>query len=322
MAKPKTKLTNIRPREVGLVDVGAVQEDFYVTKKQEGGEVAKKQNEKVVLKKMAVAIHTINFFKSQFTKEEAIEKMAAEGIQGAENFEVKENDWEYKFVVNDADLFEGTSLASYNYVSINQGVDSLVGVLKSMVGVPNDTDTEIEKAGKKLSKAKMEKLQKIQSSVDELIKELSDTEVEKDDDGVTVVKSDENNQTKENDVSKTTQKNQDGKPEGEVSADEKVAEGSSEEKKVEDEAAPEEKVAEESSEESAVEKRLKSIEDKQEKEVKTLKKQNVDLKEENVKLEKRLQALEDAPADPQGETPDETEEVVEKSQKSLWAGVL
>ena len=321
MAKPKTKLTNIRPREVGLVDAGAVQEDFYVTKKQEGGEVGKKTDDKKVLKKMAVAIHKINFFKSQYkTKEECIEKMASEGIEGAESFELKETDYEYNFIINDATLFEGTSLGQYNYVGLNQGVDSLVGVLKSMMGV--ETEEDVAKAGKKLSAAKLSKLKKIQESVSELISELDD--VSEDTEGTPVVKSDDNNTTKENSVK--TQKNQDVEPEKVESADAKPAAEVKEEAAAEAPAEAAAEVKEESAEapaeESAVEKRLKAIEDKQEKELKVAKKANIDLKEENVKLEKRLQDLEDAPADPQGETPDETEEVVEKSQKSFWSGCL
>jgi len=291
VVKAKTKLTNIRPREVSLVDEPANKKDFLVVKNQDGEmtpvedpkpdddskekpaeqpaadpkpaeepkEAAQtettegtKKEDQPVLKKLEVAVHSINFFKSQYPDVEKCKKVLIENGLNPDMMEMRDLDWEYQFVVNPESAFEGTSLAMASYVPMTKGCDSLVGVLKGMA--KEELEVEITKAGASLSKANLEKLQSMYDSIGKMIEAAKPTE----------------------------------KKEGDVKKDN---EGDSE-----------------------ILKKLEGMEKKYDTEIKKRDDKIAD-------LEKRLEKAETTPADPAGSAPDNTQQI-QKKNENFWNGVL
>lgn len=302
MSKEKAKkiLTNIRAREVSLVDNSANKKDFLLVKSEDGEmeqvstkpSVEKTEDDKTkaeakkegesedkkeieILKKLEIAMHSINFIKHHFPqKEDAIKVLKANDIDPTK-LKMVENDFEFRFIINPSEKFEGSSLVMGTYIPMNIGVDSMVGIMKGM-------DEGIQKKGAKISSARLQKLKDMKSSLDSILSDfevLEDEDTEKKED---VTKSDDSkkvedqNKVKEDNMSKELE--------------EKI--------KKQDE---------------TIEKNDKSIEEK-DKSIGEKDKKIVD-------LEKRVLDLEQTPADKQAEEVDKTQEV-SKNQKSMWAGIL
>ena len=274
--KPK-KLTNIRPREVSFVDNAANQKDFLVVKNM------KKDTE--IIKKLEVAIHTINFMKYQYpTIQDVKDFLIKQGVDPESGQILDHSDWEWRFLLNDESLFEGTSLASMSYIPMNKGVDSCVAVMKAMV-----SEINVEKKGAKVSSKNLEKIKNAHSSLESLIKELEDAEVS------TEVKKDE--QVKKDDSATQVA----GEPA-------KAEETKEEPAKVEEQAKVEEPAKVQPDLE--IEKRLKSLED-------ALKQKN----EEIEVLKNKVDTLENIPSSSKGESTDKTVEVSKRAE-SLWSNIL
>jgi len=127
-AKPKRRLTNIKPREVSMVDNAANERQFIVVKSKDGNVDT---DGKPVLKRLEVAVHSISFWKGKFASiEDCKEFLKGQGINPDELM-AKENEYEYVFKVNDDSLFEGSSLGFGSTVLFGAGVDGVVGVLKN-----------------------------------------------------------------------------------------------------------------------------------------------------------------------------------------------
>ena len=162
--KPEKKLTNIRPREVSFVDSAANEKDFLVVKN--------KQTNLGILKKLEVAIHSLNFFKSTFPDVQSVKDyLIKQGID-PEVGVYEDKDWEIRYILNDESLFEGTSLAMGSYIPMNKDVDSLIGVVKCLSG-----EIAVEKKGAKVSSKNLEKIKEAFTSLETLLKELEDAEV-------------------------------------------------------------------------------------------------------------------------------------------------
>jgi len=311
--KPKKKLTNIRPREVSLVDNPANQKDFLLTKNQDKSqESTKETQDQPVLKKLEVAVHTLNFFKNMFPeKEDCMKFMAMQGIDPTK-FQVVENDMEWRFVVNDAALFEGTSLAMSSFVPLHQGVDSLVGVLKNV-------EEEIEKAGAKISSARLSKLKALQKELSTLIEEVE-----------AKVKKEEEGDVKKDDEKVKKDDGEEAAPEGDA---EKKEEGEGEKKEEaepekKEEAAPEGEQKEEGESEAKSkfdpehnEAEIKKMQDKMDEIEKKYEKELSSKDEKIEELEKRISELENMPDGIKSNEVDNTQDV-QKSENSFWNGVL
>lgn len=168
MADASKRLSNIRPREVSFVDLAANEKDFLVVKNKLG------EKDIGVLKKLEVAIHAINFWKYDYPDVQSVKDFLIKQGIDPESGTMVDKDYEIRFVVNDASLFEGTSLAASIYVPMNKGVDSLIGVVKSLSGM-----VDVEKKGAKLSSKSLEKIKGAFNSLKSLLEEVEDKVVEK-----------------------------------------------------------------------------------------------------------------------------------------------
>lgn len=282
----KKRLTNIRPREVSFVDTPANEKDFLVIKNKHGGKGTE------VLKKLEVAIHSINFWKYEYPDIQSVKDfLISQGVD-PEIGEYKESDYEFRYVVNDAALFEGTSLAASMYVPMNKGVDSLIAVVKNLNGM-----IEVGKKGAKISSKNMDKIKSAFTTLKSLLDEVEESEVE--------------NVTKTEEVQKTEEQSTEQKP-TEVKPEEKVTETTpAEEKPAEVKPAAEEKPAEEK--DTDIAKRLEAIE----------KKFDDKMKEKDAEisvLKSKVSDMEKTPAEAKGGSVDATIDV--KKNDSFWRGVV
>lgn len=316
----KRRLSNIRPREVSLVDMATNDRDYIVVKRKQQDDVVKRLKEIPVEKRLALAVHKLTLSKNEFPSEEDVMKFFdAQGVD-SEMFTKSSNDWEWIYEVTEKDQFEGSSLG-YNWVHFNVGVDGSVGILKRM------SEDLIAKSGTKISAKQLKEFRKVSKILDGFLGEFDTKEedVSKQDkkDGATndavVEKSvdekiaevekrfDDKMDAKDVEIAEL-KKQLEAKVEttDKKEVDTEKKEGDTEKK----EGDPKEPV---DSQETVIEKRLVTLEKKFDDALKT--------KEETItELKKRLKTLEDEPADGQSENPDDTE--VEKNKESLWSNVL
>jgi len=285
MADAEKRLSNIRPREVSFVDVPANEKDFLVVKNKLGGK------DLGVLKKLEVAVHSINFWKSEYPTIQAVKDFLIKQGIDPEVGTYDDRDYEIRFVVNDASLFEGTSLAASMYVPMNKGVDSLIGVVKSLGEM-----VDVEKKGAKLSSKSLEKIKGAFNSLKSLLEEVEDKVVEK----ATEVKKSEDAAVE------TVAPEAAVEVKAEAKVEEKPAEPVVEVKAEATEAAVEK--------DSEVSKRLEVLEKKFDDKLK-------EKDEEITVLKRKLEELENSPSEKKGAAVDGTVEV-KKSNGNLWNGIL
>lgn len=283
MADAEKRLSNIRPREVSFVDVPANEKDFLVVKNKLGGK------DLGVIKKLEVAIHAINFWKYEYPDIQSVKDFLIKQGIDPEAGTFVDRDYEIRFVVNDASLFEGTSLAASMYVPMNKGVDSLIGVVKSLGGM-----IDVEKKGAKLSSKSLEKIKGAFNSLKSLLEEVEEkvvekaTEVKKSEEAVVEEKTEAVVETKEEKVEPVVEPVVETKTEATT------------------EAAVEK--------DSEVSKRLESLEKKFDEKLKE--------KDEEINvLKRKLDELENSPSEKKGAAVDGTVEV-KKSNGNLWNGIL
>jgi len=187
------KLTNIRPREVSLVDSATNERDYLVVKRDPNAptkektdaletEVMKRLKDIPVEKRLALAVYKLDFWKDEFPTEEDVKKFfRAQGISDDTigSFTMDENDWRFTYKVNDKGIFEESSLGQ-SWAHFSVGVDGSVGILKRMSDKETDDAADaavaviehVAKAGKKISGKRLKKLRGIQKQLNDFLDEF------------------------------------------------------------------------------------------------------------------------------------------------------
>ncbi len=308
----KKKLTNIRPREVSVVDNPANKKDFLVVKNEDGKIV-----ESTITKKVEVSFHTLNFFKNMFpTKESCFEFLKSQNIS-TEDLKIVDMEYEFRVVVKDASKFEGHSLAGGYFMPVNVGVDGLVGIMKHLTS----NDEEVEKVGAKLSAKRLGRLKNMKKELEELIAEVDKECTE-------VAKNEE--EAKEEPKAEEAKEEAKEEPKAEEAKEEPKAEEAKEEAKEEpkaEEEAKEEPKAEEEvakKDEDKDEEVVKSLKELHKSQMKVIKDQGETIKKQTealTKLEEKVEKLMEIPADGKGGDLEDTEEI-KKKDDNLFGNVL
>jgi len=192
--KAKRRLTNIRPREVSIVDEAANEEDFIFFKGKEGGQMNRKEAE--------LFDDVVEDINKSTESSDVVDAPADDDVIKQVSHDVKESVLKAVRETTETLMSIAKSIDALEVVSVDndseeENVDKqrlpgdvitqIKDVAKSLVkviaqfGEPISKEAPVEKAGRKLSKERLKKLEDVISILSELVQGASpqDTSSEK-----------------------------------------------------------------------------------------------------------------------------------------------